>query len=515
MNRPSRPRILSIAGTDPTGGAGIQADLKSIAAAGGYGMSVITALVAQNTHGVSSIHTPPLSFLRDQLESVFSDVSVDAVKLGMLGSAPTVELVSDWLFTHEHGPVVLDPVMVATSGDRLLDADAEEAVRGFATEVDVVTPNLAELAVLVGRSVARDFDEAVAQAAEFAEATGTIVIVKGGHLTGPMASNAVVRRGSPVHLVPNHRVDTGNTHGTGCSLSSALTTRLGAGQPVERALEWATRWLRLALRGAGDLQVGSGNGPVDHSAMTGRMLAAADPTPWPHLYGDPLAAPAVASPRPRITPAGPFTESLWAAAGDIIAEITSGPFIRGLGDGSLSREEFLTYIEQDAHYLTEYARALALLAAQAPDPESQVAWSSCATECLVGEAELHRGYLTDRPGTTAASPVTMAYTDFLLARTSLEDYAVGAAAVLPCFWLYAEIGLWLAEHNRPDHPYRAWLQTYSDAEFIAGTAAALQRVERACTSASALQRERAARAFLGAAVHEKEFFDQATRSGWV
>ena len=146
------PRVLSIAGTDPTGGAGIQADLKSIAAAGGYGMCVTTALVAQNTQGVREIHTPPQSFLRAQLDAVFDDVEVDAVKIGMLGDVETTRTVADYLAAHPVPVVVVDPVMVATSGDRLLSADAEEALRQLVRDhATVVTPNLPELAVLTGQ----------------------------------------------------------------------------------------------------------------------------------------------------------------------------------------------------------------------------------------------------------------------------------------------------------------------------------------------------------------------------
>ncbi len=136
------PRVLSVAGTDPTGGAGIQADLKSIAANGGYGMAVITALVAQNTHGVRSVHVPPVSFLTEQLDAVSDDVQIDAVKIGMLATAEVVHAVGDWLDRVAPPIVVLDPVMVATSGDRLLDPDAEQALRGLVSRVNLVTPGI-------------------------------------------------------------------------------------------------------------------------------------------------------------------------------------------------------------------------------------------------------------------------------------------------------------------------------------------------------------------------------------
>lgn len=261
---PLRPRVLSIAGTDPTGGAGAQADLKSIMAAGGYGMSVITALVAQNTQGVRDIHTPPLEFLRAQLDSVFDDVTVDAVKIGMLGDTDTIQAVRDYLQSHQV-TTVLDPVAVASSGDRLLTADAEDALRDFAAASSVVTPNLPELALLTKTKIASSEQEAVDIAGTWAKETNTTVIVKLGHLAGPEAGNIAVAPSGETHKVSSPRVGTKNTHGTGCSLSSALATRLGAGDSLEDALDWSTKWLNEAIANADRLLVGKGHGPVDHS----------------------------------------------------------------------------------------------------------------------------------------------------------------------------------------------------------------------------------------------------------
>ena len=258
------PRVLSIAGTDPTGGAGVQADLKSIGAAGGYGMAVVTALVAQNTQGVREIHTPPQSFLDAQLQSVFDDVQVDAIKIGMLGDVETTETVSNWLQRVDVPVVVLDPVMVATSGDRLLSEEAEQAVRELTRLATVVTPNLPELAMLVGEPVPTTVRQAVEQAQRFAQEMHVSVLAKGGHLSSSQADNALVTPAGEVYNVAVERVETKNTHGTGCSLSSALATRLAVGDSPQRAVEWASEWLREAIEYADDLQVGQGNGPVDH-----------------------------------------------------------------------------------------------------------------------------------------------------------------------------------------------------------------------------------------------------------
>ncbi|AEG44280.1 bifunctional hydroxymethylpyrimidine kinase/phosphomethylpyrimidine kinase [Isoptericola variabilis] len=267
------PRVLAVAGSDPSGGAGIQADLKSIAAHGGYGMAVLTALTAQNTRGVRDVHVPPPGFLRAQLDAVSDDVVVDAVKIGMLGDACAIAVVADWLAAARRGDarpaVVLDPVMVATSGDRLLDPDDEQAVRAMLPLADVVTPNLPELAVLAGAEPAPTWAAALEQARALAAEHGVLVVVKGGHLAALDAPAARVPdalvgpRGVLVEL-DGERVATTTTHGTGCSLSSALATCFARHHDWERALRESKEWLTAAIRAGAALEVGQGHGPVDH-----------------------------------------------------------------------------------------------------------------------------------------------------------------------------------------------------------------------------------------------------------
>lgn len=268
------PRVLSIAGTDPTGGAGTAADLKSITAAGGYGMAVVTALVAQNTHGVREVHLPPADFLTAQLDAVGDDVELDAVKTGMLGSADTIRAVADWCRAHPPQVLVVDPVMVATSGDRLLEPEAEQALIGFCATAAVITPNIDELAVITGRAAATTEEEAIEQARGWAAANGVAVVVKTGHLGGREATSTWVSPDGSRIAVPSARVETTSTHGTGCSLASALATRLGAGDDPADALRWASDWLHEAIVHGGSLRVGSGNGPVDHSHRSRRLQAA-------------------------------------------------------------------------------------------------------------------------------------------------------------------------------------------------------------------------------------------------
>lgn len=255
------PRVLSIAGTDPTGGAGIQADLKSIAAAGGYGMAVVTTLVAQNTLGVRSSHTPSPEFLREQLLAVSDDVIIDAVKIGMLADDVSSRVIVDWLSDLPASvPVVVDPVMIASSGDTL----AGEISGELLSRAHMLTPNLDELAALLSVPLAETREEANRQARELASISGALVLAKGGHLPDDDRGNTLVGPGGVLCHAASPVVETTASHGTGCSLSSALATRLGAGDSAEDAVEWSTNWVRGALEGGEALGVGKGNGPIDH-----------------------------------------------------------------------------------------------------------------------------------------------------------------------------------------------------------------------------------------------------------
>lgn len=542
------PRVLSIAGTDPSGGAGVQADLKSIAASGGYGMCVTTSLVAQNTCGVREVFTPPLEFLTVQLAAVFDDVTVDAVKIGMLGDADTIRTVRTWLSEHPVPVVVLDPVMIASSGDRLLQAEAEQALRDLVPLVNVITPNIPELAVLCQKEPAQTFDEAHEQAANLAAATGTTVIVKGGHLCGQDAGNTAVFPDGTCAHVRTPRLDSRNTHGTGCSLSSSLATRLGVellqhteaaehtaeqsvltSEDTHHALQWSTRWLHESIAAGAGLQVGSGegHGPVDHAARARRLEAAASAYPWHHLLattdseGNTLDGTSSerllpVSPVPAgeavVKPAGPWTAALWAAGGETWHQILDLPFVRALGDGTLDEDLFAFYLDQDALYLRDYSRALATLSARADTAEAQVHWAAGAHEAIAAESQLHEGWLANRARLGGPSPITMGYTNFLRASAAGDDYVVGAAAILPCYWLYEEVGAVLSSQNHADHPYAEWLSMYGGEEFAAEVARSLAEVERAFEAASPAQRVRAARAYLSACVYEREFFDQAHRA---
>ncbi|MGW3351459.1 bifunctional hydroxymethylpyrimidine kinase/phosphomethylpyrimidine kinase [Nonomuraea rubra] len=258
------PKVLSIAGTDPSGGAGIQADLKTFSALGAYGMTVVTALVAQTTTGVKGIHEVPAEFVAEQLDTLLADVPADAVKIGMLGNAPLIKAVAAALDTYRPEYVVLDPVMVAKSGDRLLPADAVAALREtLLPRVHLITPNLPEAADLLGEKPAGSLAEMHGQAQRLRALGARQVLLKGGHLDGETCVDVLATPEGTVELAAP-RVDTKNTHGTGCTLSSAIAALRPRHDDWEGAVRAAKTYLTEALRAADSLHVGHGHGPVHH-----------------------------------------------------------------------------------------------------------------------------------------------------------------------------------------------------------------------------------------------------------
>jgi hydroxymethylpyrimidine/phosphomethylpyrimidine kinase len=258
------PVAVTIAGSDSGGGAGIQADLKTFSALGVYGASVLTALTAQNTLGVQAIHDVPVTFIREQMNSVFTDLKVTAVKIGMLSQARIIETVAGGLDQAGLEAIVLDPVMVATSGDRLLSVDAVEALRDILMpRALVVTPNLHEAAVLTGLPVAQSEDAMRRQGEMLLERGARAVLVKGGHGDGRESVDVLVEP-EGVTRYAGPRVETRNTHGTGCTLSAAIAAGLATGLTLRPAVKQAKDYLGGALAAAERLSVGAGAGPVHH-----------------------------------------------------------------------------------------------------------------------------------------------------------------------------------------------------------------------------------------------------------
>lgn len=258
------PIALTIAGSDSSGGAGIQADLKTFTALGVYGASVITAITAQNTTGVQAVLTLPADIIAAQIASVASDLAVSAIKTGMLADSTTVETVADGLARFADVPLVVDPVMVATSGDVLLAPDAIDAVRTRLFPLaTVVTPNLHEAARLLEGSVATSFDEMQSQGRRLLALGPKAVLMKGGHGVGSEATDILVLPSGSLRF-DAPRIATSNTHGTGCTLAAAIAARLAEGDSLPSAVKAAKDFVWNAIDAGRALTVGKGNGPVDH-----------------------------------------------------------------------------------------------------------------------------------------------------------------------------------------------------------------------------------------------------------
>jgi hydroxymethylpyrimidine/phosphomethylpyrimidine kinase len=258
------PVAVTIAGSDSSGGAGIQADLKTFAALGVYGASVIAALTAQNTKGVTGIHDVPADFIAQQIDAVFSDLDVNAVKIGMLSQVAAIQAVAQGLSRHKAKNIVLDPVMVATSGDRLLTSEAVAVLRrDLIPRAIVVTPNLLEAAVLTGVSIARNEREMGVQAREILALGARNVLIKGGHSDGAESADLWVGQGEVVRLSVK-RIATNNTHGSGCTLSSARAAGLAKGLGLIAAVQEAKAYVTAAIAAADRLTIGHGHGPLNH-----------------------------------------------------------------------------------------------------------------------------------------------------------------------------------------------------------------------------------------------------------
>ncbi|GJE72444.1 bifunctional hydroxymethylpyrimidine kinase/phosphomethylpyrimidine kinase [Methylorubrum podarium] len=257
---------LTIAGSDSSGGAGIQADLKTFAALHVYGASVVTALTAQNTRGVQAIHDVPADFVAAQIDSVFSDLAVGAVKIGMLSHPATIRAVAEGLRRHAAGiPVVLDPVMVATSGDRLISQEAVEILRTELMPLAVVvTPNLPEAATLLDEGQAEHENEAVAQGRRLLARGARAVLIKGGHGEGRESVDHLIAADGTLRRFAAPRIETRNSHGTGCTLSAAVAAGLARGQGLTEAVGTAKTYVTAAIRAADSVPVGHGHGPLHH-----------------------------------------------------------------------------------------------------------------------------------------------------------------------------------------------------------------------------------------------------------
>lgn len=263
MNR--YPTVLTIAGSDSGGGAGIQADLKTIAALGAYGTSAITALTAQNTQGVRAIHPVPPAFLQEQLEAVFEDITIDAVKIGMINTVEVALVVAHALDRFKPGFVVFDPVMVSTSGSKLIQDETVAVLwEELFPRADLITPNLDEAEILIGGKI-RTPATMKGAAIQMVEKGCKAVLLKGGHLVAPTIYDVLAQKGQQPLILESDYIESRNVHGTGCTLSSAIATYLARGYSLAESIIFSKDYIAGAIREGKDVVTGHGPGPLNHS----------------------------------------------------------------------------------------------------------------------------------------------------------------------------------------------------------------------------------------------------------
>ncbi|KIK96679.1 hypothetical protein PAXRUDRAFT_825700 [Paxillus rubicundulus Ve08.2h10] len=508
--------VLTIAGSDSSGGAGIQADLKTFAAFQCYGTSVVTALTAQNTTGVQAIHGVPQDFVAQQIQSVLDDIDIRGIKTGMLFDSPNTKVVASTLKEHfkRNGrvPLVCDPVCVSTSGHVLLQPEAITAmVDDLFPLAQLITPNRQEAELLLkARSLRSDvtsLDDMLVAAQNLLTLGPEAVLLKGGHVNvsvddiksvavpdnasvevsydfflgenmelfqtakTSVAEDLVVdvlcRRGvRTITLYPRPRLQSKSTHGTGCTLSAALACALGNGIPLTEATAQATSFTHLGIETA--VPIGKGFGPLNHLHSASRFVL------QPRTPGNPY----------------PLTQKLIRSTARLWKEYVQHDFVVQLGKGTLKRSSFIHFIKQDYHYLKYYARGYALLASKSHGFASILA----ATKIILhisSESTMHTsfcaqwGITAEELETTPESPATTAYGAFLIDTGLQGDTTKLLMALAACLLGYGEVGLWLKREAEKSNswvtwegnPYLKWMQDYSGEDYQNAVRVGLETIE--------------------------------------
>ncbi|KAG2049456.1 hypothetical protein BDR06DRAFT_961409 [Suillus hirtellus] len=508
------PPVLTIAGSDSSGGAGIQADLKTFTVHGCYGASVTTALTAQNTTGVQAVYGLPPDFVKQQINSVLDDIDIKAIKTGMLFNAENTKIVAQVLKERfdakGHIPLVCDPVCVSTSGHTLLHPDAVDTIIDELFPLsDLITPNKAEAELLLKQ---RNFPSRIANLQDMVNAARQLkklgpqaVLLKGGHFVASLGDlvnvssddTQVIRddlRDENTNILRVHgrkeqhvdslvvdvlcasdnhitifartRVQSTSTHGTGCTLSAALVSQLARGIPLGEAVRLAAAYTHIGIETA--IPIGSGFGPLNHIHSI---------------------TPQLVSPRTKTNPY-PLTSSLIRSSRVIWKEYIRHEFVVLLGKGTLPKENFIHFIKQDYLYLKYYARAYALLAAKS-HAYAPISAAIDVVFSIVQESSMHMGYCAewgiteDELINTSESPSLTAYGAFLIDTGMQGDPMKLVVALAACLLGYGEVGLWLKEEARaPDswvqwerNPYLKWMEDYSGDVYQKAVKAGLEMLE--------------------------------------
>ncbi|KAI9281518.1 Phosphomethylpyrimidine kinase-domain-containing protein [Sporodiniella umbellata] len=446
------PKVLTIAGSDSGGGAGIQADIKTLTSLRVYATSVITSVTSQNTLGVNGVHDLPAEFVSQQIETVLEDIGTDAIKTGMLSSADIINAVANTLkkFPEQSQRVIVDPVMISTSGSRLLKVDAVDAlVFSLLPLTYLVTPNIPEAETLLNRPVGSisSLEDMRLVAKDISKLGPKLVLLKGGHL--PLTINGKKQvtdilynsEDESFFEIANGFVETKNTHGTGCTLSAALAGELAKGISAKQACLNAIRYVNNAIQKA-LVDIGKGSGPINHFHSIKRSPY--EGKPFLQAAKDQLP------------------KNLWL-------DYIKHPFVKAIGDGTLPSECFIYYLKQDYLYLQHYARAAALCAYKCKTME-EIKLNSAIALHIAEESKLHLKYCAkwgvseEEVLNTDESIFNAAYTRFVLDKGTSGDLLDLKAAMAACLFGYGDIGLWLYNDpatKREGNPYWEWICQYA------------------------------------------------------
>ena len=479
---------LTIAGSDSSGGAGIQADIKTMTMNGVYAMSAVTALTAQNTTGVTGIFEVTPEFLGQQIDAVFTDIFPDAVKIGMVSSSALIRKIAESLRRYEAKNIVVDPVMVSTSGAKLI---ADEAVKTLAEELMplavVATPNIPEAEILSGMKISTRDD--MMKAGEKINAEyGCSVLVKGGHSVND-ADDLLCEGAGKFTWFKGKRIETSNTHGTGCTLSSAIAANLAKGYTLADSVRLAKEYISGALGAMLDL--GKGSGPMKHSFnLTGKFAERRN-----------------------------LRAFLTDSVSDIWPEYNNHPFVKGIETGTLDREKFKRYIIQDYHYLNEYSKVFALGIAKTKSLETAKLFTSVIEAIANVEMNNHKGYM-GRLGVTQEELdraerelANQSYTSYMLKVAYEGGEAEILAAILSCALSYEDIAKEMVKNNPAsvnDEFYGTWVSIYSGKEYCSLNNVLLSFFEKACEGYGESEMKRLAEIFRTCSLYEMGFWDM----GW-
>ena len=453
---------------------------------GVYAMSAVTALTAQNTTGVTAIQDSTPAFLKAQIDAVFSDIFPDAVKIGMVSSSELIHVIAESLKHWQARNIVVDPVMVSTAGSKLI---ADDAVESLAHELlplaTLATPNIPEAEILSGMKIADE--SAMTEAARIiSEGFGCSVLVKGGHTVND--ANDYLFDGKAGEWFKGKRINTSNTHGTGCTLSSAIAANLAKGFGLPESVRRAKEYISGAL-GAG-LDLGKGCGPMMHNFnLTGRFSRTKS-----------------------------LRERLMDSVADIWPEYNNHPFVKGLETGTLDPAKFRYYIIQDYHYLNEYSKVFALGAAKAKSLETMQLFSSVIGAIANVEMDVHRGYMgllgvsQEEIDGTARHPANLSYTSYMLRVAYEEEEPEILAAILSCALSYEDIAKTIVRNN-PDslkhELYGHWIATYSGEEYCGLNNVLVSHLERSAQNYTDSQFEHLCEIFRMCSLYEMGFWDMA------